>query len=145
MKITTLKRNFILLICTLCILFSVVFLVEKSAIESVNAFHDRVSASEQAPLSSANASLTSLRPVLNYLTVPEVKNLGTASSIIEDHYKNAEQRISLAFLFFLFFVSLLISIHLFPVYLFDRVNVAFYQKAIIHFIHSKDGKKQYSA
>ena len=141
MKITTLKRNFILLICTLCILASVIFCVEKSAIESVNACHDRISTSKQIPLSPANASLTTLSPMLNYLTVPEVKNLGAASSIIEDHYKNAEQRISLAFLFFLFVVSLLISIHLFPVYLFDRVNVAFYQKAIIRFIHSKDGKK----
>ena len=141
MKITTLKRNFILLICTLCILASVIFCVEKSAIESVNACHDRISTSKQMPLSPANASLTTLRPMLNYLTVPEVKNLGAASSIIENHYKNAEQRISLAFLFFLFVVSLLISIHLFPVYLFDRVNVAFYQKAIIRFIHSKDGKK----
>ncbi|WP_143453236.1 hypothetical protein [Pseudobutyrivibrio ruminis] len=112
--------------------------MEKSAIESVNACHDRISTSKQIPLSSANASLTTLRPILNYLTVPEVKNLGAACSIIENHYKNAEQRISLAFLFFLFVVSLLISIHLFPVYLFDRVNVAFYQKAIIRFIHSKD-------
>lgn len=141
MRIEKQKRNFILLICTLCILFSVVFSVEKSAIESVNACHDRISTSKQIPLSPENASLTTLRPMLNYLTVPEVKNLGAASSIIEDHYKNAEQRISLAFLFFLFVVSLLISIHLFPVYLFDRVNVAFYQKAIIRFIHSKDGKK----
>ena len=130
-----------MLICTLCILFSVVFSVEKSAIEGVNACHDRISTSKQIPLSPENASLTTLRPMLNYLTVPEVKNLGAASSIIEDHYKNAEQRISLAFLIFLFVVSLLISIHLFPVYLFARVNVAFYQKAIIRFIHSKDGKK----
>ena len=52
-----------------------------------------------------------------------------------------ESVICLAFLFFLFFVSLLISIHLFPVYLFDRVNVAFFQKAIISYIHGKDGKK----
>ena len=126
MKITKHKRNFILLICTLCILASVIFCVEKSAIESVNACHDRISTSKQIPLSPANASLTTLRPMLNYLTVPEVKNLGAASSIIENHYKNAEQRISLAFLFFLFVVSLLISIHLFPVYLFDRVNVAFF-------------------
>ena len=141
MRITKQKRNLILLISTLCILFSGVFCVEKSAVESVNACHDRGAASEQVPLSSANTELISLRPILNYLTVPEVKNLGTASSIIENHYKHAEQRISLEYLFFLFIVSLLISIHLFTVYLFDRVNVAFYQKAIIRFIHSKDGKK----
>ena len=140
MRITKQKRNFILLICTLCILFSVVFCIEKSAVESVNACHDRGAVSEQVPLSSANTELISLRPILNYLTVPEVKNLGTAS-IIENHYKHAEQRISLEYLFFLFIVSLLISIHLFTVYLFDRVNVAFFQKAIISYIHDKDGRK----
>lgn len=141
MKITKQKRNFILLICALCIAFSVVFCVEKSSIDCVNACQVKVAASAELPLSSANSAITSLRPLLNYLTVPEVKNLGTTSSIIENHCKNAQQRISLAFLFFLFIVSLLISIHLFPVYLFDRVNVAFYQKAIISYIHSKDGKK----
>ena len=51
MKITKQKRNIILLICALCIAFSVVFCVEKSTIDCVNACQDKVSASAELPAS----------------------------------------------------------------------------------------------
>ena len=139
MKITKQKRKFILFICALCIACSAIFCVGQSTKDFVNVCCEAGSA--EFPLSSGDMAISLLRPMHNYLTVPEVKTLGTTGSIIENHYKIAGQRISLAFLFYFFIVSILISVHFFPVYLFDRVTGALYQNAIIRFIHSKDGKK----